>query len=63
MKNNHLTITKPFLYPSDVEKIFGISKEKLAKMRNKQNQKLKHYELPNRLFVYYPDDVKAYINN
>lgn len=63
MKNNHLTITKPFLYPSDVEKIFGISKEKLAKMRNKQNQKLKYYELPNRLFVYYPDDVKAYINN
>jgi len=63
MKNNHLTISKPFLYPSDVEKIFGISKKKLLKMRNKQSQKLKYYQLPNRLVVYYADDIKAFINN
>jgi len=54
------TIKKPFLMPSDIERIYGISKEKLAAMRYKKTGP-KCYTLPSRNFVYYPDDINEYL--
>jgi hypothetical protein len=60
MANYKPTITKPFLSPSDVESIYGISRQRLATWRQK-NKGPKYYTLPNKLYVYYAEDINQYI--